>query len=187
MTRGGRRGLPFVGDVPAHWEIRRLGSLGRIWKGNGGSKEDEVPEGVPCVRYGDLYTTHTRFIEKTRSFVSRSAMPNYTPIEYGDVLFAASGETLDEIGKSAVNLIRSEAVCGGDVIAFRPRDGFEARYLVTRSSMRASPPTRTSWTRMARSGSRATRRRSRGRTGSWRRSCRTRTPSGSGCRSSSTS
>ena len=40
--------------------------------------------------------------------------------EYGDILFAASGETIEEIGKSAVNLIESQVFCGGDVILFRP-------------------------------------------------------------------
>ena len=122
-------GIPRLGEVPAHWEVRRLGQLGSFSKGNGGNKEDEVAAGVPCVRYGDLYTTHEFFIRQSRSFVSRGKDQDYTPIRYGDVLFAASGETLDEIGKSAVNLIQSEARCGGDVILFRPKREVEARFL----------------------------------------------------------
>ena len=114
-------GVEWLGEVPAHWEVRRLGQMGTLSKGNGGSKEDEEPEGVPCVRYGDLYTTHTRFIWGSRSFVSRTRAADYTPLKHGDVLFAASGETIDEIGKSAVNLMSSEACCGGDIIVFRPR------------------------------------------------------------------
>ena len=122
-------GVAWLGEVPEHWEVRRLGQMGRLSKGNGGSKEDEVPTGVPCVRYGDLYTTHTYFILKSRSFVSPAKAESYTPIARGDVLFAASGETIDEIGKSAVNLMRSEACCGGDVIVFRPGREVEARYM----------------------------------------------------------
>ena len=45
---------------------------------------------------------------------------DYTRIKYGDVLFAGSGETIAEIGKSAVNLIEGSACCGGDMIVFRP-------------------------------------------------------------------
>ena len=122
-------GVGWLGKVPEHWEVRRLGQIGRLSKGRGGNKDDEVSIGVPCVRYGDLYTTHTYFILKSRSFVSRAKVENYTPIKFGDVLFAASGETIDEIGKSAVNLIQSEACCGGDVILFRPERQVEARYL----------------------------------------------------------
>ena len=57
----------------------------------------------------------------------------------------------------------------------------------TRSSTPASPATWPTWMRTARSSSRATPRPSRGPTTSSRRSCPTRTPSGRGCRSSSTS
>ena len=122
-------GVPWLEAVPEHWEVRRLGQIGRLSKGNGGNKEDEVSLGVPCVRYGDLYTTHTYFILKSRSFVSMAKAEDYTPIMFGDVLFAASGETIDEIGKSAVNLMQSEACCGGDVILFRPERQVEARYM----------------------------------------------------------
>ena len=122
-------GVSWLGAVPAHWQVRRLGQIGRLSKGNGGNKEDEASTGVPCVRYGDLYTTHTYFILKSRSFVSKVKAEQYTPIEFGDVLFAASGETIDEIAKSAVNLMESEACCGGDVIVFRPNCQAEARFM----------------------------------------------------------
>jgi type I restriction enzyme S subunit len=72
------------------------------------------------VRYGDLYTTHTTFIRESRSRIPVSLVSTYTPIQHGDVLFAASGETFEEIGKSAVNLIPGAAVCGGDLILLRP-------------------------------------------------------------------
>jgi type I restriction enzyme S subunit len=91
-----------------------------LLKGVGGSKEDVVTEGVPCVRYGDLYTTHAEVIECARTFLTEDRAAVYTPIKYGDVLFAASGETLEEIGKSAVNLIQGDARCGGDMIVLRP-------------------------------------------------------------------
>ena len=122
-------GVEGLGKVPAHWAIRRLAQIGTISKGGGGNKDDEVSAGIPCIRYGDLYTTHDSFIEKSRSFVSKNKAREYTAIKYGDVLFAGSGETIDEIGKSAVNLMRQDACCGGDVILFRPTQQIEARYL----------------------------------------------------------
>ena len=109
--------------------MRALAQLGRLSKGRGGNKEDEVPAGVPCVRYGDLYTTHDYFVRASRSFVSKEKASEYTAIKFGDVLFAGSGETIDEIGKSAVNLMRADACCGGDVIVFRPERHSDARYM----------------------------------------------------------
>ena len=121
-------GVEWLGDVPAHWEVMQLGRMGKFSKGIGGTKEDEVPEGISCVRYGDLYTSHKFFIQDSRAFITKERALEYSPIEYGDVLFAASGETIEEIGKSAVNLIESQAYCGGDVIRFRPRVDLDARF-----------------------------------------------------------
>jgi type I restriction enzyme, S subunit len=69
------------------------------------------------------------FIREARSYVSTERSSAYTPIQRGDVLFAASGETIEEIGKSAVNLMESQVCCGGDVIIFRPSIELNARFL----------------------------------------------------------
>ena len=122
-------GNDWVGTVPGHWEVTRLARLGALSKGSGGNKDDEVPNGVPCVRYGDLYSLHQYFIHQSRSFVDRERSKDYTVIKFGDVLFAGSGETIEEIGKSAVNLMRTEALCGGDVILFRPSRALDAKFM----------------------------------------------------------
>ena len=121
-------GVERLGDVPEHWDLVKLGRIGTFSKGTGGTKEDEVPEGIPCIRYGDLYTSHKYHIQATRSFVTETKAAEYTSIQYGDVLFAGSGETIEEIGKSAVNLINSSVRCGGDVILFRPEIEIDARF-----------------------------------------------------------
>lgn len=122
-------GIEHLGNVPAHWDVRTLGQIGRLLKGTGGNKHDEVSRGIPCIRYGDLYTTHDYFIQRSRSFIAKEKETEYTTIELGDVLFAGSGETIDEIGKSAVNLIEQDACCGGDIILFRPERQVLPRYL----------------------------------------------------------
>ena len=123
-------GAVWLGKVPAHWDVRHLGRCGRLFKGGGGTKDDERESGVPCVRYGDLYTQHQFFITASRACVTPElANTVYTPIRHGDVLFAGSGETTDEIGKSAVNLIPGPACCGGDVIILRPSIDADARFL----------------------------------------------------------
>lgn len=113
-------GVPSLGLVPEHWTVQQLGKIGQLFKGNGGSKREEVSSGVPCVRYGDLYTRHEFFIHASRAFVAPDRSSAYTPIHYGDLLFAASGETVEDIGRSAINLIEGDARCGGDVLVLRP-------------------------------------------------------------------
>ena len=122
-------GVEWLGEVPEHWEVKRLSLIGSFFKGGGGTKEDEVENGVPCVRYGDIYTQHQYFIRETRSDISEESAAKYTPIHYGDILFAGSGETIEEIGKSAANLIEGPAYCGGDVIVLRPVIESDATFL----------------------------------------------------------
>ena len=74
-------GVEWLGDVPEHWEVRQLGRMGQFTKGNGGTKEDEVSNGVPCVRYGDLYMHHNFFIRKSHLCVTRERAVDYTPIQ----------------------------------------------------------------------------------------------------------
>ena len=122
-------GVPRLGDVPAHWDVVQLGRIGVFSKGSGGTKEDEAADGVPCVRYGDLYTTHRYFIRQTRSYIPPARATAYTSINQGDVLFPTSGETIEEIGKSAVSLMQTPVVCGGDLIIFRPKIPVEPKYM----------------------------------------------------------
>ena len=122
-------GVEWLGEVPEGWEVVRLRQLGPLLKGSGGSKEDIVEAGVPCVRYGDLYTTHSFHISAARTFVTPERAADYTELKFGDVLFAASGEKLAEIGKSAVSLIKIDAVCGGDIVILRPSAQVDPRFL----------------------------------------------------------
>ena len=121
-------GIEWLGMIPQHWELKQLGRIGSFSKGSGGTKEDETTEGVSCIRYGDLYTKYDLLVENVKSYISVDKAVNYTPIQYGDVLFAGSGETIEEIGKSAVNLLRNPVCCAGDVIIFRPSIKLNAKF-----------------------------------------------------------
>ncbi len=114
-------GIDWLGDIPEHWEAKPLRQLGRFTKGSGGSREDDVAEGLPCIRYGHLYMYFNFTVSAVRTYVSESRACDYARIKYGDLLFTASGEDMSEIGKSVVNLIDEEVCCGGDVIILRPQ------------------------------------------------------------------
>ena len=122
-------GVEWLSEIPADWEVRRLGQIGRVAKCSGGPKSDESAKGLPCIRYGDLYTQYDSSITQSRALVSRERAPQYSTIKFGDLLFAASGETTDEIGKAAVNLMDGDARCGGDIVLVRPTVPTSARFM----------------------------------------------------------
>lgn len=112
-------GIPWLGDVPVHWEVRRLAYFGVFKKGRGIARADITDEGVPAVLYGDLYTQYDL---KTESLVKRTTPEVAASAEmicYGDLLLTGSGETKEDIGKCVVYLGKEVAYAGGDVIILR--------------------------------------------------------------------
>ena len=106
--------------IPEGWSVKKLGELGGFSKGSGITKNDLVSEGIPCVRYAELYTKYNFVISNCISFVSEEVSKTAKPIKYGDILFAGSGETKEEIGKCAAYISRIPAYAGGDNIILRP-------------------------------------------------------------------
>ena len=113
----GKTRLPgFSGE----WEAKQLGELGSFSKGRGIKRDEVSDEGVPCIRYGELYTQYKDYILKVASRIPQSVADTALPIKKGDLLFAGSGETAEEIGRCAAYLGEEQAYAGGDVIVLTP-------------------------------------------------------------------
>lgn len=115
-----------------------LSDLGELLKGKGIPKSAVVENGIPCVRYGELYTKHHRVIREYYSFITEEEKLNSFPLKKNDVLLAGSGETITEIGKSAAFVHDIEAYAGGDTLLFRPyeMDGYYLGYLLNSQLVR---------------------------------------------------
>lgn len=101
------------------WQEVTLGELGSFLKGRGITRGDVRPVGVPCIRYGELYTQLRNYTRHTVSFVDSGVAEEALPICAGDILFAGSGETKAEIGMATAYIGRSRAVAGGDIVVLR--------------------------------------------------------------------
>lgn len=113
---------PTQKNIPDGWQETKLSGIGVFFKGSGITKEQLTETGHNAVRYGELYTKHNFHIKKVYSYIPDDVVPFATKIQYGDILFAGSGETNDEIGKSAVYLLKEEGYAGGDTIILRPKN-----------------------------------------------------------------
>ena len=113
----GKTRLPgFSGE----WETKRLENLGSFSKGRGIKREDVSDTGLPCIRYGELYTRYKDYILNPVSRIPPAVALEALPIRKGDLLFAGSGETAEEIGICAAYLGEEPAYAGGDVITLTP-------------------------------------------------------------------
>ena len=113
----GKTRLPgFSGE----WETKRLGELGPFSKGRGIKREDVSDEGFPCVCYGELYTRYKDYILNPVTRIPATVALEALPIKTGDLLFAGSGETAEEIGRCAAYIGKEQAYAGGDIVVLTP-------------------------------------------------------------------
>jgi type I restriction enzyme S subunit len=112
----GKKRLPGFGG---EWEVKRLGDLGGFLKGSGVRKDQSMSGNLACIRYGEIYTRHSDYIRAFQSWISSDVAATATRLKYGDILFAGSGETKEEIGKCVAFVDRVEAYAGGDIVILR--------------------------------------------------------------------
>ncbi len=111
-----------VGMIPSDWEVKTLGVLGNFKKGKNIPKNTLQSNGLPCVLYGEIYTKYNFHASQLTSRISNETAKNATEIKYGDILFAGSGETLEEIGKCFTYSGNEKAFAGGDVVVFTSKN-----------------------------------------------------------------
>jgi type I restriction enzyme S subunit len=109
-----------IGLVPWDWEVKPLSKIGTFKKGKGIRKNEVQTDGIPCIRYGELYTHHNEYIKIIGSYISSEVAKKSQKIDNGDILFAGSGETKEEIGRCAAFIQDIEAYAGGDVVIMTP-------------------------------------------------------------------
>ena len=125
--------VPF--DIPDSWEWVRIRSLGEIVRGSGIKRNETVPQGCPCVRYGELYTTYQTSFTAATSFISAELDEKCKHFSYGDVLMTLTGENKPDIAKAVAYLGANPVAAGGD-LAFWTRHGMNPLFL---SYIMASP------------------------------------------------
>ena len=115
-------GIEWIGKIPKHWSLQRGSIIGKYSKGSGISKDEVKESGIPCIRYGEIYTTYDRLVYSPKSFVSDDDN-NKVKVSKGSVFLTGSGETVEDIGKSVVYMGESDIYVGGDIIIINLKDG----------------------------------------------------------------
>ena len=125
--------VPF--DIPDSWEWVRIRSLGEIVRGSGIKRNETVQQGLPCVRYGELYTTYQTSFTSAVSFIAPVLYEKCKHFSYGDVLMTLTGENKPDIAK-AVAYLGTEPIAAGGDLAFWTQHGMNPLFL---SYIMASP------------------------------------------------
>lgn len=111
-------GLEWIGKIPDNWSNQRFKYVvNSLNKGNGITKDEVFPNGnVECVRYGEIYSKYNHSFQDCFSRTNKEVVSSPQYFSYGDILFAGTGELIEEIGKNIVYLGSNACLAGGDII-----------------------------------------------------------------------
>jgi type I restriction enzyme S subunit len=111
-------GIPWLGDIPKHWDVRRLRFciVGKLTYGANAAAEFDNPDWPRYLRITDFNSDGSLRADTFRSLPPHVAK-DY-PVEDGDILFARSGAT---VGKAFLVRTETEKACyAGYLIRARP-------------------------------------------------------------------
>lgn len=110
----------YLGAIPIHWNEKKLRFLGTCQNGISKSS-DFFGSGYPFVSYGDVYRNYSLPQTVNGLINSTDTDREIYSVEYGDVFFTRTSETIEEVGFSSTCLKTIEnATFAGFVIRFRP-------------------------------------------------------------------
>ncbi len=108
------------GLCPDGVEYKTLGEIAvDIYRGAGITRDQVTAEGTPCVRYGEIYTTYGVWFDKCVSHTDESKLLSKKYFEHGDILFAITGESVDDIAKCCVYIGHEKCLAGGDIVVLK--------------------------------------------------------------------
>lgn len=114
-------GIKWLTQIPQHWEIKRTKFVAKSFaKGNGITKDDVILNGdIRCIRYGEIYSKYDVQVLDCVSSTNIDIINSPRYISNGDILFAGTGELVEEIGKNVVYMGSEPCLAGGDIIIMK--------------------------------------------------------------------
>jgi len=101
-------GVEWLGEIPEHWEVKKLKFLGNIYAGINGKKGDdfskEYSEGIKSFIPFTNICNNFKIDKNQYQYVKIDEKENQNRVLKNDILFLMSSETLDDIAKNSIYL-----------------------------------------------------------------------------------
>jgi len=97
----------------------RMSDVGTFFRGRRFTKKDVSSAGIPSIHYGEIYTSYGPSAKRAFSHVRDDLRSTLRFAQRGDVIIAAVGETVEDVGKAVAWLGDEEVAIHDDCFAFR--------------------------------------------------------------------
>ncbi|MHB1757592.1 MAG: restriction endonuclease subunit S domain-containing protein [Leptospirillum sp.] len=117
-------GVEWIGEVPEHWEVKRIRHIAQFTNSNVDKKRYEGQQTVKLCNYTDVY--YNEFITSNLPFMESTASPSEIrqfSLRKGDVIITKDSEDPRDIGIPAfVDDDMPEVICGYHLTVIRTND-----------------------------------------------------------------
>ncbi|VTU06765.1 type I restriction-modification system subunit S [Actinobacillus indolicus] len=126
-------GVEWLGEVPSHWEVKKLKHIGYIYSGlTGKSGDDFSKEHKNGFKEFIPFTTICNFSqikEENFQYVRTTEIERQNIVQKNDLLFLMSSETLEDIAKSSVYLLEKNSFLNSFCKGFRISSGYNSIFV----------------------------------------------------------
>ena len=147
-------GIPWLGEIPVHWEVRKLRMVSDLIVSNVDKHSQPNEKNIRLCNYVDVYKNDT--IHEGLQFMQATATAEELSrfrIRIGDVILTKDSEEWSDIGVSSlVEYEADDLVCGYHLAIIRPRSGLilgnfihcalQDKFIATQMYVRAKGVTR---------------------------------------------
>lgn len=98
-----------------------------VFRGAGITRDQVRETGTPCVRYGEIYTTYGVWFTDCVSHTDETLLTSKKYFGYGDILFAITGESVEDIAKCCAYIGHETCLAGGDIVVLKHNE--DPKYL----------------------------------------------------------
>ncbi len=124
-------GVEWLGEIPAHWEVKRLKTIASVQLSNVDKKSVEGQESVRLCNYVDVY--YNEHITAKLDFMAATGTPEQVrrfSLRAGDVLITKDSESWTDIAVPAVVTVDlPDTLCGYHLALVRPGAGCDGAFL----------------------------------------------------------
>lgn len=126
-------GVEWLGEIPEHWEVKKLKLIFNSSKGLTITKENLESEGIPCVNYGEIHSKFGFEVDIDKHQL-KYVNPTYIESDYksliqtGDFVFADTSEDVSGAGNFTYLKSNHEIFAGYHTIILRASENIESRY-----------------------------------------------------------
>ncbi|MBZ7954947.1 restriction endonuclease subunit S [Campylobacter molothri] len=126
-------GIEWLGEIPEHWEVRKLKMLFSFGNGLNITKADFISFGIPCISYGEIHSKYPCRLDLSvhkLPFVSETYL-NDKPqslLSKGDFVFADTSEDIEGSGNFTCIQSNIPLFAGYHTIILRPKTQIYSLY-----------------------------------------------------------